>query len=108
MPTAPARRRGERGELAAERDKDLEAECARLRKEYEEQLLLVCDLRVRENRLEQERDDASAYGRRKVRKIIDRVHEALDEAGVPREGDASYGERIRWLAARAGARPADR
>jgi len=79
---------------------ETEARLLAVENECEEKILLVCDLRVRDNRLQQERDDAVSQGRQKVRKILDRIHQVLDDAGAPRGDDASYGERVRWLAGR--------
>jgi hypothetical protein len=57
----------------------------------------MCDLRVQLNRLENDRDEAVRDRRKKVKKILSKVHDALDEAGAPGGKDLSYGERIRWL-----------
>jgi chromosome segregation ATPase len=102
------RAEGARKELQEERDratsieKELERtrrELLQARREHEEQLLLACDLNVRLNRLEKERDESQDHGKRKLRAVLDKVHEALDAAGAPRGQDLSYGDRIRWLAA---------
>jgi len=73
--------------------------CERLRAESEENLLLVCELRTRINRREEERDEALRDGRRKVKKILGRMHAVLDEVGAPRGEEMSFGERIRRLVA---------
>jgi chromosome segregation ATPase len=78
----------------------LERALAEVKGEAEAQMVLACDLGVRLNRLEKERDEALAYGRRKLKKVIEKVHEALDATGAPRGADLSYGDRIRWLVAR--------
>ena len=79
----------------------LQRECEQLRHETEDQLLQVCDLRVSLNRLETQRDEARVESKRKVKKILTRIHDALDEAGAPRGDDLSYGERVRRLTQRA-------
>jgi DNA repair exonuclease SbcCD ATPase subunit len=78
----------------------LERALAEAKAEAEAQMVLACDLHVRVNRLEKERDEALAYGRRKLKKVIEKVHEALDATGAPRGADLSYGDRIRWLVTR--------
>jgi len=78
----------------------LQRECEQLRQETEEQLLQICDMRVSLNRLEAQRDEAVSDGRRKAKKILTRIHEALDAAGTPRGNDLSFGERVRRLAQR--------
>jgi len=70
----------------------------RLRRDHEQDLVALCDLRVTVNRLEQERDTALKERKRKVKKILAKVHEALDEAGAPAGDEMSFGERIRRLA----------
>ena len=82
---------------AEERAKTLRSQCDALNKRAEENLVEMCDLRVQLNRLENDRDDARRERRQKVKKILSKVHAALDEAGAPRGKDLSYGERIRWL-----------
>jgi chromosome segregation ATPase len=100
------RAEGARKELEEERDRaaSIERELDRTRKdlvqakkEGEEQMVLACDLRVKLNRLEKERDDAADHGKRKLRGVLEKVHEALDATGAPRGDDLSYGDRIRWL-----------
>jgi len=66
-----------------------------LQKKVEEQTVLACDFRARVNRLEEQRDDAERNGRRKVKKILKRIHAALDELGAPAGEDVSFGERLR-------------
>jgi hypothetical protein len=101
------RAEGARKELDEERDRSASIErelertrkdVALARKEHEEQMVLVCDLRVKLNRLEKERDEASEHGKRKLRSTLEKIHDALDAAGAPRGEDLSYGDRIRWLA----------
>ncbi|MDH3591860.1 MAG: hypothetical protein OER88_08285 [Planctomycetota bacterium] len=75
---------------------ELKQECASLRAEGEQKFMQICELRVRENRMETERDDA----KRKRRKILAKVHSVLDETGAPACEDTSFGERIRWLKGR--------
>ena len=82
---------------AEERAETLGNERDVLNKRAEESLVEMCDLRVQLNRLENDRDDARRERRKRVKKILSRVHAALDEAGAPRGEDLSYGERIRWL-----------
>jgi len=84
----------------AARVQALERDLLLARKEGEEQMLLVCDLRVKLNRLEKERDDAAERGKKKLRATLEKIHEALDATGAPRGEEFSYGDRIRWLAAR--------
>ncbi len=76
----------------------LERDLALARKEGEEHMILVCDLRVKLNRLEKERDDAAEHGKKKLRATLEKIHEALDATGAPRGDELSYGDRIRWLA----------
>jgi len=103
----------ERDEAIAERDqlarrledyesvkkklRGLRAESEALNRRAEETLIEMCDLRVQLNRLETDRDEAVRDRRKKVKKILSKVHAALDEAGAPGGEDLSYGERIRWL-----------
>ena len=82
---------------AEERADTLRKECEALHKRAEDNLVELCDLRVQLNRLENERDDAQDERRKKIKKILSKVHAALDEAGAPRGEDLSFGERIRWL-----------
>ena len=104
---------GERDEAIAEQDEltarledyesvkrraeTLRTETKALNRRAEETLLEMCDLRVQLNRLENDRDEAVRDRRKKVKKILSKVHDALDEAGAPGGKDLSYGERIRWL-----------
>ena len=103
------RAEGARKELQEERDRaaSIERELDRTRKDLslakkdgEEQMVLACELRVQLNRLEKERDDALDHGKRKLRAALEKMHDALDTTGAPRGDDLSYGDRIRWLAAR--------
>jgi len=103
------RAEGARKELDEERDRatSIERELDRTRRdlaqarlEGEEQMLLACDLRVQLNRLEKERDDTADHGKRKLRAVLEKVHDSLDQAGAPRGDDLSFGDRIRWLAAK--------
>lgn len=103
----------ERDEAIAERDqltrrledyesvkkklRGLRTESEALNRRAEETLIEMCDLRVQLNRLETDRDEAVRDRRTKVKKILSKVHAALDEAGAPGGEDLSYGERIRWL-----------
>jgi chromosome segregation ATPase len=73
-------------------------EMDRLKRDHEQDLVALCDLRVTVNRLEQERDAALKERKRKVKKILAKVHAALDEAGAPHGDEMSFGERIRRLA----------
>jgi chromosome segregation ATPase len=98
--TASLERELERARERAVVAEGAEERLAAAKAESEAQMVLACDLRVRVNRLERERDEALAYGRKKLKKVIEKVHEALDEAGAPRGDDLSYGERLRWLVAR--------
>ncbi len=102
------RAEGARKELEEERDRaaSIERELDRTRKELaqskkegEEQMVLACDLRVKLNRLEKERDDATDHGKKKLRGVLEKIHEALDATGAPRGEDLSYGDRIRGLSA---------
>jgi len=103
------RAEGARKELEEERDRAASIEreldrtrrdLAHARKEGEEQMVLACDLRVQLNRLEKDRDDAAEHGKRKLRAVLEKIHGTLDEAGAPRGDDLSFGDRIRWLAAK--------
>ena len=58
---------------------------------------MICDYRVKVNRLEEKVEETKDERRNKVRKILDKVHDELDGAGVPRGKEVSFGERIRWL-----------
>ena len=42
-------------------------------------------------------EEAQKHERKRVRKILDKIHAALDDAGAPRGDDLSYSERIRRL-----------
>jgi chromosome segregation ATPase len=101
------RAEGARKELDEERDRSasIERELERMRKdlalarkEQEEQMVLVCDLRVKLNRLEKERDEATERGKKKLRTTLEKIHESLDAAGAPKGEELSYGDRLRWLA----------
>jgi len=69
----------------------------RVETEHEDNLVLLFDLRTRAERLEEKLDDADDKTRKKVRRIIAKVHAELDAAGAPADSDTSYGERIRQL-----------
>ncbi len=84
-------------ESVKRRAETLRTETKALNRRAEETLLEMCDLRVQLNRLENDRDEAVRDRRKKVKKILSKVHAALDEAGAPGGKDLSYGERIRWL-----------
>jgi chromosome segregation ATPase len=81
-----------RAELAAARER-----IAALEKEAEKDLVLVCDLRARVVRLEEERDDEARKGRQRVKRILARIHEELDRIGAPKGDELSFGERLRRL-----------
>lgn len=81
-----------RSELLAARER-----IAALEKEAEQDLVLVCDLRARVNRLEEERDDTARKAREKVKRILAHIHEELDRIGAPKGEEMSFGERIRRL-----------
>ena len=78
--------------LAAARER-----IAVLEKEAETDLVLVCDLRARINRLEEERDDEAHKARSRMKRILTHIHEELDRIGAPKGEDLSFGERIRRL-----------
>ena len=85
-----------------------QAEIQRLTEESEQNLVQLCDMRSRINRLETERDDASSNAKRKTKKILRKIHEVLDSVGAPAGEDMSYGERIRRLVDKlTGAAPLD-
>jgi len=65
--------------------------------EHEQDLVQLFDLRTKSTRLEEKLDDSDKKTRRKVRKIIDKIHSELDEIGAPGDRESSYGERIRQL-----------
>jgi len=97
---------GERDEAAgtaADRDhlqQDYEAlqrKFAKLKLGEQDYIVQVCDFRTRVNRLEKECDDAARERKHKVKKVLRKVHHALDDAGAPGEPNVSFGERIRWL-----------
>lgn len=103
------RAEGARKELQEERDRavSIERELERTRKELaqakkegEAQMVLACELGVKVNRLEKEREDAAERGKQKLRATLEKIHKALDETGAPRGDDLSFSDRIRWLAAR--------
>ena len=75
----------------------LREECVELEHAREESLVETCDLRVRVNRLEHDIEEERDQRRRKVKKILAKIHGELDEAGAPRGDDLSFGERVRWL-----------
>jgi len=73
---------------------------AKIEKDHETDLVELCDLRARVAKLEGKLDEQQSHERRRVRKILDKIHSALDEVGAPRGDDLSYSERVRRLAAR--------
>ena len=91
---------------AARQVRTLQEERDTLSRQHEQDLVAVCDLRVALNRAERERDDAVSQRDRKMKKILKKIHQVLDEVGAPRGDELSYGERIRRLADEGGARPA--
>ncbi len=68
-----------------------------LEKQVGQHLVEVCDLRARIVRVEAERDEAQRNAARKSKRILEKVHDELDDAGAPRGDEASFGERIRYL-----------
>lgn len=86
----------EREEIAAALDR-AQAQVKALQRESSENLLAICDLRYTVNRLEKEKADAVEHASAKVRKILDKVHAALDDAGAPKGEELSFGDRIRAL-----------
>lgn len=68
-----------------------------LEQQVGQHLVEVCDLRARIVRLEAERDEAARGAARKTKRILEKVHDELDDAGAPRGEEASFGERIRYL-----------
>ncbi len=77
--------------------KSRKEQCASLERETEQNLVVICDFRVKVNRLEKKVEEKKEERRTKLRKILDKVHAELDAAGVPRGDEVSFGERIRWL-----------
>jgi len=77
--------------------KSRKEQCASLERETEQNLVVICDFRVKVNRLEMKVEEKKEERRTKVRKILDKVHAELDHAGAPRGKEVSFGERIRWL-----------
>ena len=75
----------------------LQQKFAKLEKEHEENMVMLFDQRTKATRLEEKLDEIEDKGRARVKKIIAKVHAALDEIGAPNAGDDSYGERIRSL-----------
>ena len=70
---------------------------AEVAQEHESNLVQLFDLRTRATRLEEKLDDAEKHTRKKVRRIIEKIHTELDAIGAPRGDDLSYGERIRRM-----------
>ncbi len=68
-----------------------------LERQVGQHLVEVCDLRARIVRIEKERDEAVRAATRKTKRILEKVHDELDDAGAPRGDEASFGERIRYL-----------
>ena len=89
-----AEQRAERAEQVEQRTTE---KLARVEAEHEQNLVLLFDVRTRAERLEEKLDDADSKTRKKVRRIIDKVHAELDAAGAPSDSETSYGERIRLL-----------
>ncbi|MHC4956851.1 MAG: hypothetical protein ACYTGN_00650 [Planctomycetota bacterium] len=81
----------------AEKVERLKRECEHVKRAHEESLVEACDLRVQVNRLENDIDKERDERRRKVKRVLAKVHSALDDAGAPTEDDMSFGERIRLL-----------
>ena len=77
--------------------KSRKEQCASLERETEQNLVVICDFRVKVNRLEKKVEEKKEERRTKVRKILDKVHAELDAAGAPQGDEVSFGERIRWL-----------
>ncbi len=101
---ATDREREEAEEFASKQ----QAEIQRLTTESEQNLVLICDLRSRINRIETQRDEATSTARRKTKKILRKIHESLDAVGAPAGEEMSYGERIRRLVDKlTGAAPLD-
>jgi len=75
----------------------LREECEEFERAREDSLVETCDLRVQVNRLEHDIEEERDQRRRKVKKILAKIHGELDEAGAPRGEDLSFGERVRWL-----------
>ncbi|MHC4448959.1 MAG: hypothetical protein ACYS0E_02295 [Planctomycetota bacterium] len=73
---------------------------AQVEKDHADNLVVLFDLKTRSARLEEKLDEAQKHERKRVRKILDKIHGALDDVGAPRGGDLSYSERIRRLAAK--------
>jgi len=70
----------------------------KVEKDHADTMVELFDLRTRVARLEEKLDEAQNHERRRVRKILDKIHAALDEAGAPSGEEMSYSERIRRLA----------
>ena len=73
---------------------------AQVEKDHADNLVVLFDLKTRSARLEEKLDEAQKHERKRVRKILDKIHGALDEVGAPGGDDLSYSERIRRLAAK--------
>jgi len=85
--------------MQAERDEARAklANSAKLAKDHEGNLVELCELRNKVARLEGKVEEAQAHERRRVRKILDKIHAALDEAGAANAENMSFSERIRSL-----------
>jgi chromosome segregation ATPase len=73
------------------------AKLSKVAKDHEANLVEVCDLRAKLTKLEGKVEEAQAHERRRVRKILDKIHAALDDAGAPNGENMSFSERIRRL-----------
>ncbi|MEM8886108.1 MAG: hypothetical protein AAGD14_18735, partial [Planctomycetota bacterium] len=70
---------------------------ATVEKDHEQNMVQLFDLRTRATRLEEKVDEAQKHERQRVRRILDKIHGALDDVGAPRGDDLSFSERIRKL-----------
>jgi len=86
----------QREEVAIALDR-AQAQVKALQRESSENLLAICDLRYTVNRLEKEKSETAETASAKVKKILGKVHEALDSAGAPKGEELSFGDRIRAL-----------
>ena len=73
---------------------------AQVEKDHADNLVVLFDLKTKSARLEEKLDEAQKHERKRVRKILDKIHGALDEVEAPGGDDLSYSERIRRLAAK--------
>jgi chromosome segregation ATPase len=85
------------GQAALARLAELEAEHQKVTSRAEKSMLEVCELRVLANRLEIEKDEAKAQRKEKHKRLLEKIHQDLDEAGAPKGDEWSFGARIRWL-----------